>query len=61
MVKKGPKQPQRWNGQTLKVSEIREDYDAAVHGYTFFVTNPFSFVKLLTAGGEGKRRNEFAE
>ena len=47
IVKKGPKQPQRWNGQTLKVSEIREDYDAAVHGYTFFVTNPFSFVKLL--------------
>ena len=47
MVKKGPKQPQIGNGQTLKVSEIRENYDAAVHGYTFFVTNPFSFVKLL--------------
>ena len=45
MVKKGPKQPQRGNGQTLKVSEIRENYDAAAHGYTFFVTNPFLFVK----------------
>ena len=47
MVKKGPKEPQGENGQTLKVSETRENYDAAVHGYTFFLTNPFSFVKLL--------------
>ena len=42
MVKKGPKQPQGENGQTLKVSETRENYDAAVHGHTlFFVSNPF--------------------
>ena len=41
MVKKGPKQPQRGNGQTLKVSEIRENYDAAVHGYTFLLLTPF--------------------
>ena len=47
MVKKGSKQPQGENGQTLKVSEIQENYDAAVHGYTFFLLTPFSFVKLL--------------
>ena len=41
MVKKGPKQPQGENGQTLKVNETRKNYDAAVSGYTFFVTNPF--------------------
>ena len=45
MVKKGPKQQQGENGQTLKVNETRENNDAAVHGYTFFVTNPF-FVQL---------------
>ena len=44
-LKKGPKQPQGEKGQTLKVNETRENYDAAVHGYTVFVTNPF-FVQL---------------
>ena len=39
MIKKGPKEPQRENGQTLKVNETRENYAAAVHGYTFFVAN----------------------
>ena len=41
MVKKGPKQRQGENGQTLKVNETRENYDADVHGYTILVTNPF--------------------
>ena len=41
MVKKGPKQPQGENWQTLKVNETRKNNDAAVHGYTFFVTNSF--------------------
>ena len=35
-LKKGPKEKQGENGQTLKVNEKRENYDAAVHGYTFF-------------------------
>ena len=39
--KKGPKQPQGEKGSTLKANETRENYDAAVHGHTFFVTNPF--------------------
>ena len=41
MVKKGPKQSQGENWQTLKVNETRKNYDAAVHGYTIFVTYPF--------------------
>ena len=36
MVKKGPKQPQGENVQTLKVNETRKKYDAGVHGYTCF-------------------------
>ena len=40
-LKKGPKRPQGESGQTLKVNETRKNYDAAVSGYTFFVTNPF--------------------
>ena len=47
MVQKGPKLPQGENGQTLKVNETRQNYDAAVHGYTFLLLTPFSFVKLL--------------
>ena len=39
--KKGPKQPQGENGQTLKVNETRKNYDGAVSGCTFFVSNPF--------------------
>ena len=42
MVKKnGPQQPQGEKGQTLKANETRENYDAAVHSHTFFLTNPF--------------------
>ena len=29
------------------MTETRENYDAAVHGYTFLLLTPFSFVKLL--------------
>ena len=48
MVKKGPKQQQGENGQTWKVNKTRENYDAAVHGYTFFLLlTPFSFVKVF--------------
>ena len=41
------KQPQRENGQAFQVNETREHYDAAVHGYTFLLLTPFSFVKLF--------------
>ena len=41
LKKNGPKQPQGEKGQTLKANETRENYDAAVHGHTFFLTNPF--------------------
>ena len=34
-----PKQPQGEIGQTFEVDEVRENRDAAVHGYNFFVTN----------------------
>ena len=40
-LKKRSKQPQGENGQTFEVNETRENYDAAVQGYTFFVTNFF--------------------
>jgi len=47
-LKKGPKQPQRENGQTLKVNETRKNYDAGVHGYNFFLLlTTVSFDKLL--------------
>ena len=35
------KEPQGENGQTYKANEVRENHDAAVHGYNFFVTNSF--------------------
>ena len=46
-LKKGSKQPQGENGQAFEVNETRENYDAAVHGYTFLLLTPFSFVKLF--------------
>ena len=44
MTKGGSEQPQGENGQTFRVNETRENYDAAVHGYTFLLLAPFSFV-----------------
>ena len=46
-IKQGSKHPQGDNGQTFKVNETCENYDAAVHGYTYLLLTPFSFVKLL--------------
>ena len=31
----------------IEVNETRENYDAAVYGYTFLLLTPFSFVKLF--------------
>ena len=31
----------------FEVNETRENYDAVVHGYTFLLLTPFSFVKLF--------------
>ena len=45
--KEGSKRPQGENGQAFEVNETGENYDAAVHGYTFLLLTPFSFVKLL--------------
>ena len=45
-LKKGSKQPIGENGQSLKWMK-RENYAAAVHGYTFLLLTPFSFDKLL--------------
>ena len=47
MTKGGSEQPQGENGQTFRVNETRDNYDAAVHGYTFFVTS--SFLVCLTS------------
>ena len=33
--------------RTIFEVKKRESYDAAVHGYTFLLLTPFSFVKLL--------------
>ena len=44
MTKGGSEQPQGENGQTFRINETRENYDAAVHGYTFLLLAPFSFV-----------------
>ena len=38
-LKNGSEQLQGENGQPFEVNETRENYDAAVHGYTCFVTN----------------------
>ena len=50
MTKGGSEQPQGENGQTFQVNETRENYHAAVHGYTFFVTS--SFLVCLTSKKE---------
>ena len=47
MTKGGSEQPQGENEQTFRVNETRENYDAAVHGYTFFFTS--SFLVCLTS------------
>ena len=47
MTKGGSEQPQGENGQTFQVNETRENYHAAVQGYTFFVTS--SFLVCLTS------------
>ena len=47
------KQPQGENGQNFEVNETRESYDAAVHGYTFLIQTPFSFVKVLKQDAAG--------
>ena len=43
-TKGGSEQPQGENGQTFQVNETRENYDAAVHCYTFLLLGPLSFV-----------------
>ena len=53
MNKERFKQPQGENGQTFEVNETRENYDAAVHGYTFLIQTPFSFVKVLQQDAAG--------
>ena len=38
---------EKLRSQRVKVNETRENYDAVMHGYTFLLLTPFSFVKLL--------------